>query len=414
MPQADLAWLLAAFALVALMFPGLALYYGGLLGTNNVLNMFMMVLSTLAVTAVLYVLYGYGMVSGNSVAGLGLVGNPLEFFGMNGFETDDGSGGPQSIYWAAFFVLFAAITIAIVASGTAGRMKFGAWIIFSALWLTAVYFPIAHWVFTYSDEETGYVGGWLRNVVQLHDFAGGTAVHMTAGVGALALALVLGKSKTPQAKPHNLPLVILGAGVLWFGWFGFNGGSAAGANFLSQYVVMTTLLAGCAGIIGYLVVEKIRDGRPSALGLATGAIAGLVGITPSADAVNALGALVVGLASGAVVCWAITWKKKWGVDDTLDAFAVHGIGGIVGTLCVVLIGAGSAPAGVTGVLFGGDWSILWRELTAIVATCLYAFIMTYAIAWTMNRLMNIRVDEEAEHRGLDLTLHAESAYAASE
>jgi Amt family ammonium transporter len=255
MPQADLAWLLAAFALVALMFPGLALYYGGLLGTNNVLNMFMMVLSTLAVTAVLYVLYGYGMVSGNSVAGLGLVGNPLEFFGMNGFEIDDGSGGPQSIYWAAFFVLFAAITIAIVASGAAGRMKFGAWIIFSALWLTAVYFPIAHWVFTYSDDETGYVGGWLRNVVHLHDYAGGTAVHMTAGVGALALALVLGKSKTPQAKPHNLPLVILGAGVLWFGWFGFNGGSAAGANFLAQYVVMTTLLAGCAGSVGYLVVE---------------------------------------------------------------------------------------------------------------------------------------------------------------
>lgn len=414
MPQADLAWLLAAFALVALMFPGLALYYGGLLGTNNVLNMFMMVLSTLAVTAVLYVLYGYGMVSGNSVAGLGLVGNPLEFFGMNGFETDDGSGGPQSIYWAAFFVLFAAITIAIVASGAAGRMKFGAWIIFSALWLTAVYFPIAHWVFTYSDDETGYVGGWLRNVVHLHDYAGGTAVHMTAGVGALALALVLGKSKTPQAKPHNLPLVILGAGVLWFGWFGFNGGSAAGANFLAQYVVMTTLLAGCAGIIGYLVVEKIRDGRPTTLGLATGAIAGLVGITPSADAVNPLGALVVGLASGAVVCWAITWKKKWGVDDTLDAFAVHGIGGIVGTLCVVLIGAGSAPAGVTGVLLGGDWSILWRELTAIVATCLYTFIVTYAIAWTMNRVMNVRVDEEAEHRGLDLTLHAESAYAASE
>ncbi len=413
MPQADLAWLLASFALVALMFPGLALYYGGLLGTNNVLNMLMMVLSTLAVTGVLYVLYGYGMVSGNSVGGLGLVGNPLEFIGLNGFEVDDGSGGPQSIYWAAFFILFGAITIAIVASGAAGRMKFGAWIIFSAVWLTLVYFPIAHWVFTFSDEETGYVGGWLRNVVQLHDFAGGTAVHMTAGVGALALALVLGKRKAPQAKPHNLPLVVLGAGILWFGWFGFNGGSAAGANFLSQYVVMTTLLAGCAGIVGYLVVENFRDGQPTTLGLATGAIAGLVGITPSADAVNPLGALVVGLAAGAVVCWAITWKKKLGVDDTLDAFAVHGVGGIVGTLCVVLIGAGSAPAGVTGVLFGGDWSIIWRELVAIAATCLYAFAATYAIAWTMNKTMNIRVDEDAERRGLDLALHSEAAYAGA-
>ncbi len=413
MPQADLAWLLASFALVALMFPGLALYYGGLLGTNNVLNMLMMVLSTLAVTGILYVLYGYGMVSGNSVGGLGLVGNPLEFFGLNGFEVDDGSGGAQSIYWAAFFILFGAITIAIVASGAAGRMKFGAWIIFSAVWLTLVYFPIAHWVFTFSDEESGYVGGWLRNVVHLHDFAGGTAVHMTAGVGALALALVLGKRKAPQTKPHNLPLVVLGAGILWFGWFGFNGGSAAGANFLSQYVVMTTLLAGCAGIVGYLVVENFRDGQPTTLGLATGAIAGLVGITPSADAVNPLGALVVGLAAGAVVCWAITWKKKLGVDDTLDAFAVHGVGGIVGTLCVVLIGAGSAPAGVTGVLFGGDWSIIWRELVAIAATCTYAFVVTYAIAWTMNRTMNIRVDEETERRGLDLALHAEAAYAGS-
>ncbi|MDQ0689471.1 ammonium transporter [Arthrobacter sp. W4I7] len=414
MPQADLAWLLAAFALVALMFPGLAFYYGGLLGTNNVLNMFMMVLSTLAVTAVLYVLYGYGMVSGNSIGGLGLIGNPLEFFGMSGFEVDDGTGGPQPIYWAAFFILFAAITIAIVASGAAGRMKFGAWIVFSAIWLTLVYFPIAHWVFTYTDEETGYVGGWLRNVVQLHDFAGGTAVHMTAGVAALALALVLGKHKAPQPKPHNLPFVILGAGILWFGWFGFNGGSAAGANFLSQYVIMTTFLSGCAGIVGYLLVERLRDGRPTTLGLVTGAIAGLVGITPSADAVSPLGALFVGIASGATVCWAITWKKKWGVDDTLDAFAVHGIGGIVGTLCVVLIGASSAPAGVTGVLFGGDWSILWRELTAIVATCAYTFVATYAIAWTMNKTMNIRVAEEAEHRGLDVTLHAESAYAAAE
>lgn len=414
MPQADLAWLLAAFALVALMFPGLALYYGGLLGANNVLNMFMMVLSTLAVTAVLYVIYGYGMVSGNSVGGLGLVGNPFEFFGMNGFQTDDGSGGAQSTYWAAFFILFAAITIAIVASGAAGRMKFGAWILFSALWLTAVYFPIAHWVFSYSDEEAGTVGGWLRNVVHLHDFAGGTAVHMTAGVGSLALALVLGKRRARQAKPHNLPLVVLGAGVLFFGWFGFNGGSAGGANFLSQYVILTTLLAACAGIIGYLIVEKVRDGQPTTLGLATGAIAGLVGITPSADAVSPIGGLIVGAASGAVVCWAITWKRKLDVDDTLDAFAVHGIGGIVGTLCVVLIGDGAAPAGVTGVLFGGDLSILWRELTAIVATCLYAFVVTYAIAWVMNRFLNIRVDEEIERRGLDIGLHAESAYATAD
>jgi len=410
MPEADLAWLLAAFGLVALMFPGLALYYGGLLGIKNVLNMIMMVMSTLATTSVLYVLYGYGMVSGNSVGGLGIIGNPFEASGMIDFQADDGSGGAQSIYWAAFFILFGAITIAIVASGAAGRMKFGSWIVFSAIWLTLVYFPMAHWVFTFTDEESGYVGGWLRNVVQLHDFAGGTAVHMTAGVGALALALVLGKRKSAETRPHSLPLVILGAGILWFGWFGFNGGSAAGANFLAQYVVMTTLLAGSAGIFGYLIIEKIRDGKPTTLGLATGAIAGLVGITPSADTVSPLGALFVGLAAGAVVCWAITWKKKWNVDDSLDAFAVHGVGGIVGTLCVVLIGSGAAPGGVTGILFGGDLSIIWRELVAIAATCIYAFVMTYAIAWVMDKTMKIRVDEETEYRGLDIALHAETAY----
>ncbi|MGY2080103.1 ammonium transporter [Modestobacter sp. SYSU DS0657] len=410
MPAADLAWLLAAFALVVLMFPGLALFYGGMLGGKNVLNMFMMVMSTLAVTSVLYVLFGYGLVSGNSLGGWGLIGNPVDHLGLAGFHDDGGTGGAEGLYWAAFFILFAAITIGIVASGAAGRMKFGGWLVFSAVWLTLVYFPLAHWVFTFDDPESGYVGGWMRNVLQLHDFAGGTAVHMNAGVAALALAMVLGKRRAPTHRPHNLPLVVLGAGMLWFGWFGFNGGSAAGANFLAQYVVLTTLLAGSTGILGFLLVEKLRDGHATTLGMASGAIAGLVGITPSADTVNSVGALVVGFVSGAVVAWAVTWKTKLGVDESLDAFAVHGVGGIAGTLCVMLIGASNSPGGVTGILFGGSWDIVWRELTAIVATCTFSFVMTYAIAWVLQRTIGLRVDPATEDAGLDVALHAESAY----
>jgi Amt family ammonium transporter len=410
MPAADLAWLLAAFALVSLMFPGLALFYGGMLGKKNVLNMMMMVMSSLAVTCVLYVLFGYSMVSGNSLGGLGIIGNPLEFFGLNSFMTDAGTGGAEGLYWAAFFILFAAITIAIVASGAAGRMKFGAWILFSALWLTLVYFPLAHQVFTFTDAETGYVGGWLRNVVELHDFAGGTAVHMNAGVAALALALVLGKRKTDMHRPHNLPMVVLGAGILWFGWYGFNGGSAAGANFLAQYVVLTSLLAGSAGIIGFCLIEKIRTGRATTLGMASGAIAGLVGITPSADAVSPIGALLVGLFTGAVVCLALKWKTKLGIDDTLDAFAVHGVGGVVGVVCVVLFAASDAPAGITGILFGGSWDIVWREFVAITVTCAYSFGVTYLIAKGLDRTIGLRVSEDDEHAGLDVTLHSETAY----
>ncbi|MGY1820785.1 ammonium transporter [Geodermatophilus sp. SYSU D00079] len=410
MPAADLAWLLAAFALVLLMFPGLALFYGGMLGGKNVLNMFMMVMSTLAVTSVLYVLFGYGLVSGNSLGGWGLIGNPVEHLGLAGFHEDGGSGGAEGVYWTAFFILFAAITIAIVASGAAGRMTFGGWLVFSAVWLTLVYFPLAHWVFTFDDEASGVVGGWMRNVLQLHDFAGGTAVHMNAGVAALALAMVLGKRRAPTHRPHNMPLVVLGAGILWFGWFGFNGGSAAGANFTAQYVVLTTLLAGSTGILGFLLVEKVRDRHATTLGMASGAIAGLVGITPSADAVNSVGALVVGFVSGAVVAWAVTWKTRLGIDDSLDAFAVHGVGGIAGTVCVMLIGASNAPGGVTGVLLGGSWDIVWRELVAIVATCTFSFVMTYAIAWVLQRTIGLRVDPAAEDAGLDVSVHAESAY----
>ncbi|WP_036962332.1 ammonium transporter, partial [Pseudoclavibacter soli] len=410
MEAADLAWLLAAFGLVSLMFPGLAIYYAGMLGTKSALNAIVMVMSSLGVAAVLYVLFGQGMVSGNSLGGLGIIGDPFEQPLLSAAQTDEGTGGAELAYWAAFFILFAAITIAIVSSGAAGRMKLSAWLVFSAIWLTLVYFPVAHWVFAVSDEETGLVGGWLRNVVELHDFAGGTAVHMNAGVAALALAWVLGPRRDQSERPHNLPLVVLGASILWFGWFGFNGGSAGGANFLAQYVVLNTLLAGCTGMIGYLIVERLWRGHATALGLVTGVLAGLVGITPAADAVSPLGASLLGAAAGGVVCWALSWKNKLHIDDTLDAFAVHGVGGVVGTGFVVLFGSALAPAGVTGVFLGGDPSIIWREALAVAVTCVYSFVMTALIAWVLKKTMGIRVTEAEEDAGLDESLQAETAY----
>lgn len=408
MPAADVAWMLAALALVIIMFPGIALFYGGMVGSKNALNMIMMTMSTLGTVTVLYVLFGHGLVVGDSVGGLGLIGNPDGYLGFLGIYDDPGEAQLVDPYWFAFYILFAAITVAIVASGAVGRMRFGGWLVFSAVWVTLVYFPLGHWVFAFDGDGTQ--GGWMRNDLGLHDYAGGTAVHMSAGLGALALAMVLGPRKNMGARPHNLPLVLLGAGLLWMGWFGFNGGTAGGANFLAQYAVMTTLIAGATGMIGFCLVEKIRDGAPTTLGMASGIIAGLVGITPSADAVDALGAIVVGVASGAFVAWACTWKKKLGVDETLDAFAVHGMGGIVGSLCVVLIGFSGSPAGIEGVLFGGSWDIAWREVVAIGATCGYAFVVTWVIAKVLDKTIGLRVSEEDELAGLDLSQHAENAY----
>lgn len=406
--NADLAWMLAAFVFVLLMFPGLAFYYGGMVGGRNVLNIMTMVLSTLGITAVLYVVFGYGLVSGPSVGGWGIIGNPMDYLGLGDFMADDGSGGTQTLYFAAWFILFAAITIAIVASGAAGRMKFSAWLIFAPIWLTLVYFPVAHWVF--AADGDGYSGGFLLNDLKIHDYAGGTAVHMNSGVAALALALVLGARRRRSERPHNVPMVLLGGGILWFGWFGFNGSCALGASFLTQVVILNTLLAGCSGMIGFCIVERWREGHVTSLGLITGSVAGLVGITPAANTMTPLGALGVGIIAAAAVAFLLSFKSRLKVDDTLDAFAVHGVGGIVGTLCIVFFAAESAPAGVQGILFGGPIDILWRELAGILITCSYSFVMTWLIAKALDKTIGLRVDAETETDGLDPTIHAETAY----
>ena len=410
MEAADTAWVMAAFALVSLMFPGLAFLYGGVMGRNYTLNMFMMVMSSVGVTAVVYVLYGHGLVLGDSLGGLGIIGNPTELLGFSPMTSDDGGGGT---IWGAFYVLFAAISVALVASGAAGRMKFSAWMVFVVLWVTFVYAPLGHWVFAISDEATGYIGGWMINVLEFHDFAGGTAVHMNAGAAGLALALVLGARRNQNVRPHSLPLTLLGAGLIAAGWFGFNGGTAGGANFLAEYVIMTSLLALAGGMLGYTFVERMRDGHFTLLGLSTGMIAGLVGITPSADAVGPVGALLVGFLSAAAACWATGLKRLWNIDDTADVFAVHGVSGIVGVLFVMLVGNPDAPAGVAGVLRGGDPGMLWRDPLAIVVTLAFSFGMTWLLATIVDKTMGIRISAEEEEAGIDASIHAESAYSDS-
>ncbi|MFT3660283.1 MAG: ammonium transporter [Gordonia sp. (in: high G+C Gram-positive bacteria)] len=404
--HADLSWMLTAFTLIFFMVPGLALYYGGMVGSRNALNMMSMVLVALGISAVLYVIVGYGLVSGPTVGGF--IGDPSDYIGLGDTMTDDGSGGVQTLYFAAWFILFAAITVAIVASGAAGRMKFTGWLVFVPVWLLLVYFPVAHWVF--AVDADGYEGGFLINDIGIHDYAGGTAVHMNSGVAALALAMALGPRLQRSERPHNVPLALLGGGILWFGWFGFNGSCALGSSFLTQQVLLNTLLAGSAGILGYAVVERWREGSVTSLGLTTGAIGGLVGITPSANSMTPLGALAVGFLAAAAVAFLLSFKHRMHADDSLDAFAVHGLGGIVGTLCVVAFASAAAPAGVEGLLLGGSLNLAWKELAGIVITCTFSFVMTYAIAKVLDKLIGLRVDPDTETAGLDTVVHAENAY----
>jgi Amt family ammonium transporter len=400
MDAASVAWILTATALVLLMFPGLAMLYGGMLSGRSVINMMMMVMSSLAVTTVVYVIVGHGLVLGSSVGGLGLIGDPLDFSFFSDLVRDDGEGTTIS---AAFFILFAAISVALVSSGAAGRMKFDAWMGFAAIWVLVVYGPVAHWVF--SPE------GWMQKNLHLHDYAGGTAVHMNAGAAGLALAVFLGRRNlSKKEKPHNLPIMLIGVGMLAMGWLGFNGGTAGAADFLAQYVVLTSILALAGGMLGFIVMQRIFDGAYSLMGLGTGAIAGLVAITPSADALNPVCSVLVGVLGSAGAYGAIRVARTFGVDDSADVFAVHGVAGMVGAMFVVFVGDPAAPAEHAGVFFGGGLDMLWREPVAIVATVGYSFCATFVIAWLMNRVHPIRITERDESIGIDAAVHAEVAY----
>lgn len=407
--NADLAWMLAAFVFVLFMFPGLALYYGGMVGARNILNMMTMVMSTLGITAIIYVLFGYGLQSGPSVGGWGLIGNPADYLGMTQWMSDDGSGTTQTLYYLAWFILFAAITIAIVASGAAGRMKFSAWMVFAPIWLIVVYLPVAHWVFSADTDDAQ--GGFLLNDLKIHDYAGGTAVHMNSGVAALALALVLGARRKRMERPNNVPMALLGGGILWFGWFGFNAGSALAANGLAAAIFLNTLVAGCLGMLGWLTVEQIRDGKPTTFGAASGVVAGLVAITPSCGTVNTLGAAVVGLAAGIVCSFAIGLKFRLGYDDSLDVVGVHFVGGVVGVLLIGLLATEVMTSGANGLLYGGGLTQLGKQALAAVAVAAYAFAASYLLAKLIDTVIGFRISAEDESSGVDFSQHAETAYA---
>jgi Amt family ammonium transporter len=416
----DTAWVLTAAAFVLLMTPGLALFYGGMVRAKGVLNMMMMSFISMGVIGVLWVLYGYSLAFGDSVGGLGLIGNPFEFLGLQGLMAGDSlSGTLPSLAFVAFQACFAIITVALVSGAIADRVKFGAWVLFTVLWGTFVYFPAAHWVFAFDGDTTK--GGWIANVIGAIDFAGGTAIHINAGVAALVLALVvgprLGFGNRPM-RPHNLTLVMLGAALLWFGWFGFNAGSAVAANGLAALAWVNTLAATAAAMLGWLLVEKLRDGHPTSLGAASGIVAGLVGITPAAGSVSPIGALIIGVAAGALCALAVGLKYKFGYDDSLDVVGVHLVGGVVGTL---LIGFLADPAtsgdpaspGAAGLLYGGGLDQLWKQLIGVLGMVAFSLVMTYVIALIIKATLGWRISAADELGGIDLAEHSEVGYDLS-
>ena len=411
--EGNTAWLLTSAALVLLMTPGLAFFYGGMVRTKSVLNMLMMCFGSMAVVGVLWVIYGYSITFGDDVAG-GLFGDVSQYLGLSGLIGAEDA--LTTTGFVAFQGMFAIITVALIAGAIADRARFGAWLVFAGIWATLVYFPVAHWVFDFSNDS-GHVGGWIANNLVAFDFAGGTAVHINAGAAALALAFVLGKRRgwpREPMKPHNLPFVMLGAGLLWFGWFGFNAGSALGANGLAGLAFVNTLTATCAAILGWLLIERIRDGHATSLGAASGVVAGLVAITPACAFVDTWGALLIGVLAGGFCALAVSLKYKLGYDDSLDVVGVHLIGGLWGTLAIGLFQTTYVnDTGVNGLFYGGGVEQLGKQAVGAGAVLAYSFVATLIIGYAIKATMGFRIDDEAEATGIDEAEHAESAYEFS-
>ena len=375
----DTAWMLMAAALVLLMIPGLAFFYGGMVRVKSVLNMMMMIMGALFIVGILWMLYGYSMAFGASYGDAGLLGNVTEYFGLESLMVDDPAATVPAMIFVAFQAMFACLTVGLIAGAIADRTKFSAWLVFAAIWATLVYFPVAHWVFNLNPET----GGWIAKLGVI-DFAGGTAVHINAGIAALALVILLGARlgwpRTPM-KPHNLTLVMIGAALLWFGWFGFNAGSQVAADNTSAVVFLNTFVATCAAGIGWLVTEKIRDGHATSLGAASGIVAGLVAITPACSAVSPLGASIIGLIAGVLCALAVGLKYKLKYDDSLDVVGVHLVGGLVGTLLIGFLATEAAPAGVNGLLYGGGAEQLGKQAIGAFAVLFYSLILTFIIGY---------------------------------
>ena len=407
----DTAWVLMSGALVLFMTPGLAIFYGGMVRAKSTLNMMMMSFAAIGVTTIIWVIYGYSIIFGKDT-GSGIIGN-FDYLGLNN-TLDQVVGGEGHTIPALAFVMFqltfAIITVALLSGAIADRAKYSSWVIFVGVWITLVYAPIAHWAFA----SQGGNGGWIIDKLGALDFAGGTVVEINSGAAALALAIVLGKRegfKRDPMRPHNMPLVLLGAGMLWFGWFGFNAGSALGASGLAATAMINTQVATAGAAMSWLVYEKIKGGKATTLGVASGAIAGAVAITPACGYVTPLGALAIGLIGGVVSAWAVSRKYKFNYDDSLDVVGVHGVGGIVGMIAIGLIGTTAVnELGGNGLIVSGSASLLTKQIIAVLATAAYSFIATFIIAKVIQKTIGFRVRRDVELEGLDTTTHAESAY----
>jgi Amt family ammonium transporter len=403
------AWLLVSTALVLLMTPGLALFYGGLNRSKGMLNMMMMSFSSIGLVSILWLFYGFTVAFGEGGKFIGDLG---QYLGTKTFVGESDLWGETGIplyVFIAFQMMFAVITVALISGALSDRTKFAGWLLFAAGWATLVYFPVAHMV---------WGGGLIGGDIGALDFAGGTAVHINAGAAALALVLVLGKRvgwPRESTKPHNIPLVALGAGLLWFGWFGFNAGSELTADGVTALAFMNTQVATAAALLGWIVVEWVRDGKPTLVGASSGAVAGLVAITPACAFITPAAAVLLGLLAGAVCALAVGLKYRLGYDDSLDVVGVHFVGGWIGCLWIGLFGTASVSSLVAsdGLLVGGDATLLGKQALGALIVTVYSFVVAYALGFVIDKTIGFRISTEAEVDGIDVAEHAESAYDLS-
>ncbi|GGJ54149.1 ammonium transporter [Streptomyces brasiliensis] len=403
--SANTGFMLICSALVMLMTPGLAFFYGGMVRVKSTLNMLMMSFISLGIVTILWVLYGFSMAFGTDHGSI--VGWTSDFVGFGGIGKEDlwpGYTIPVFVF-AVFQLMFAIITPALISGALADRVKFSAWSLFLILWVTVVYFPVAHWVWG--------TGGWAFDLGVI-DFAGGTAVHINAGAAALGVILVIGKRvgfKRDPMRPHSLPLVMLGAGLLWFGWFGFNAGSWLGNDDgVGPLMFVNTQIATAAAMLAWLVYEKIRHGAFTTLGAASGAVAGLVAITPSGGAVSPLGAIAVGVIAGVLCAMAVGLKYKFGFDDSLDVVGVHMVGGIAGSLLIGFFASGKGQSDVEGLFYGGGLDQFWKQCAGVFAVLGYSLVASAVLAFLLDKTIGMRVPEDEEVSGIDQAQHAETAY----
>ncbi len=388
------AWLLTSTALVMLMTPGVGFFYGGLVRRKNFISMVALSFIAFALVSIQWVILGYSLAFGQDIGGF--IGN-LEFAGLSGVGMDAGDAGYPPILFMVFQLVFAAIAMAIVTSGFAERVKLSSFIIFALLWTTLVYDPLAHWA---------WGGGWAASIGSL-DFAGGTVVHISSGFAALAVAMIIGKRSgfgQYMMEPHNIPMTLLGAALLWFGWFGFNAGSALAADGLAANAFVVTNISAAAGALAWLAASWVR-GRPSSLGMVSGAVAGLVGITPAAGYVGPMAAIAIGAVAGLICYAAMLFRIRKGLDESLDAWAVHGMGGLWGALATGIF-ASAAINGYSGLLEGNVDQFIANTIGA-VAAMVYAFVVTLVLAFIIDKTLGMRVSEEEEYVGLDISQHGE-------